>query len=597
MRIGILGAVALAAALLSLLILYTASSGRRAAESAARQSTSTAAVAPAAPVDSGSNPGASRVPTEVTPEPASELEAVTESLPVETERLPPLQPSEGDRHQGRPEPLEASRTTQPVEPLDERPEGERADPNRGESEHAEPEAEPQWRTLSGWVFNQSGEPVPDLQVVASARRLAPASREIALAGGGREQSTRTNGNGFFGFGQLLDGEYQVRTESTERYEAASAMLRAGVDSAVLVVTDKEGRQIWVHGLVDSARGGPLGGVRVLPIGQPQRAATSDEWGGYGLHLVVGAGRQEPTLRFLRTGYREKRVTLARAELAGVEQIELDASLEPIEEEELVTGIVLGMDGLPVALARVELTSPALARRYQALSDDAGQFHFPQVELAADYRLWVRPRGRYKDHVEEDLWVGPGGLDLTIVLEPLELASLRGQMVDPDGRAVSGFTLWLRSAFEGAEPFIPVTGDRQGRFLVEELPEGPLTLQTLAAPFFSFSGIELSADVSREVRLTLDTGTQTFDGFVEDTAGGPVAGASVALFWSLDAGGVRSRASRQTVTDAQGYFLFTQLGSGLHTASVSAAGFRGARVEHDVSANDSELVIRLQEISP
>ena len=76
----------------------------------------------------------------------------------------------------------------------------------------------------------------------------------------------------------------------------------------------------------------------------------------------------------------------------------------------------------------------------------------------------------------------------------------------------------------------------------------------------------------------------------------MTGADVSLLWSLDENGVRSRSTRHTVTDAGGYFLFTQLGSGQHVVNISAAGFGTARLDHDVSMNGETLVIRLEKIS-
>ena len=45
----------------------------------------------------------------------------------------------------------------------------------------------------------------------------------------------TDGGGRFAFEQLPDGEYELRTDRTELYEKAMAVVRAGLDSAVIVV--------------------------------------------------------------------------------------------------------------------------------------------------------------------------------------------------------------------------------------------------------------------------------------------------------------------------------------------------------------------------
>ena len=208
------------------------------------------------------------------------------------------------------------------------------------------------------------------------------------------------------------------------------------------------------------------------------------------------------------------------------------------------------------------------------------FSIPDVELSDDYRLWVRPPSGYKDYLEENLVV-TGWVDLDIVVDDVGSSSLQGQMVDPDGRPVTGFTLWLRTAAERTQRETPVTGDGIGRFVLEHLPSGSAVFQTSASPFLNISGVELAPGVANDVRLRLDTGSHRLGGFILDAGGGPVPGARVLLLWSVVENGVRSRSKRETFSDANGYFLFTLLGSGRHTLNVSADGFRGARLEPDV----------------
>jgi hypothetical protein len=228
----------------------------------------------------------------------------------------------------------------------------------------------------------------------------------------------------------------------------------------------------------------------------------------------------------------------------------------------------------------------------------GHFSFPSVEVGSDYRLWIRPKDRYKDYIDEDLVITSGKLDLVIVLEPLGLASLSGRMLDPDGGPLPGFSLWLRTTYATAQRFILVTGDQQGRFFVSELPEGDLMLQTRSSPLLTITGIALSAGATKNVRLTLDTGLYTLDGYVVNAQDDPVPGARISLLWSHENEGVRSRSTRETFTDVNGYFLFTQLGSGLHTLNISASGFRGARLEYQVGADDVEVLVKLiEELSP
>jgi hypothetical protein len=73
----------------------------------------------------------------------------------------------------------------------------------------------------------------------------------------------------------------------------------------------------------------------------------------------------------------------------------------------------------------------------------------------------------------------------------------------------------------------------------------------------------------------------------------VPGSKVSLTWFYQEGSIDSWSRRRTYTDGNGYFLFTQLGSGLHTLSVTAPGYRSAHQEVDVDSG--EILIQLQEV--
>lgn len=494
-------------------------------------------------------------------------------------------------------PRPVAATSEPVEPAEGRSPKTRLegasdasrDPSADDPE--EPPDEPRSRLrLGGWVLDREGNAVAGLPVEARTRRLFASLDAGSAAVPATELRAVTDVAGRFAFEQVPDGEYDVRTDETELYERVTAALRAGADSAVLVVETKSGRTLHVHGVVASTRGGPLKGVRVEVVGRPALAALSNESGGYGVRLPAGARDQDLALRFAREGYREQRVPIGAAEAAAGDVVR-DVSLEPAEARGPVNGVVTGSDGPPVARASVQLLSTRLARRYQALSDSEGRFAFAGVEESDDYRLWVRPAKGYRDHVREGVEIGPQGASLGVVVDALGTASLRGSMVDPEGRSVPGFTLWLSSAYGAARP-VAVTGDAQGRFEVGDLPEGAVTLETRAAPRLSVTGLQLAAGAAREVRIPLDIGPYRLEGSLLDERGTPVGGGRVSLLGLRADGGLSSRSFRETVSDARGHFAFTQLGSGTPTLSVTAAGFRGVRLQPAVGSMTTPLQIEL-----
>jgi protocatechuate 3,4-dioxygenase beta subunit len=465
-----------------------------------------------------------------------------------------------------------------------------------EESEEESEDEPQDFSISGWVFTQAGVPVPWIKLTARARQLFQADNDWESAGTAREQSTQTDSDGFFEFWQLVDGEYEVRTQATERYLSARAVLRAGTASATLTVKEEEEQEVYVHGIVESSQGKRLAGVRVLPIGQ-KLATTTDETGSYGLYLAVSGSRQSYPFRFMKQGYREQRPKLGKTDVGGVESVRLDVTMDPLETLATVTGTVTGPAGSPVVGASVQLFSTSLARSYRAGTKLDGDFIIPRVEISANYRLWVRPKDHYKDYIESGLEVPATGLDLAIVLEPQGLSSLRGQMVDLNGKPVPNFGMWLRCASAAVPPTLPVTGDGFGDFFVDELPAGEVSFQTKSIPYISVSGIELAPGAEEYVQLILDWGNHMLEGYVLNSKDAPVPGAEVSLLWQHDNKGIKSHSRRKTVADAGGYFLFSQLGQGLHTLNVTAPGFYSARREYEVKTPGVEITVQLAAVTP
>ena len=117
-------------------------------------------------------------------------------------------------------------------------------------------------SIAGWVLNEAGEPVPGIALVALARRLEQRPVQGAPAQRRHGHHTETDAAGFFRLLALADGEYDVRTVATKRYAVAHAVLRAGVQSAVLALKEGVEQEVYVYGIVESTAGKPLEGVRV-----------------------------------------------------------------------------------------------------------------------------------------------------------------------------------------------------------------------------------------------------------------------------------------------------------------------------------------------
>ena len=246
-------------------------------------------------------------------------------------------------------------------------------------------------------------------------------------------------------------------------------------------------------------------------------------------------------------------------------------LERIEGQADVRGSV-SADDAPVPRARVFLRSTDRNDYYDTSTDADGYFALPDVVIG-HYEITVVPQGSYQDYTESGLKVASSGLELSITLKPLQSGRLRGQMVDVQGRPVPNFNLWLTSLSAQGRGARPLNGDSEGYFEVEPLPTGELRLATHSAPRIRLTGVSVSADDDTPIRLTLDVGDHVLEGGVDDHFSNPVPGAQLSLAWSHTDNGVTSHALRNTTSDASGYFRFSQLGPGVHTVNVSAAGFQ------------------------
>lgn len=453
----------------------------------------------------------------------------------------------------------------------------------------EPDAEAQLQPISGWVLDRQGEPVAQIEVAASARRLAQDNRTSGSGGG--KAAVLTDETGYFAFSDLPEGEYLLETEATDAYDSARATVRTGVSSAVLRVTGDAGTLVTIEGTVTDEQGRPIGGARVAPTDEAQ-ATTTDGAGSYSLQLTVDDRSRTRGLRFTKQGYRGKTDTIQQAQLKEVDRYRLDSQLEAAGDGVAVRGTVLSKDLDPIGGAQVRLSSQQSG--YAATTAPDGSFALDDVATGGGYRLWVRPRADFQDYIEEDLEVGGNGPDLPVYLEPLGTASLSGRMVNTFGEPVPRHTLWMWNGGAGANRNLAVTSKGDGSFQVEDVPAGEVTFGSQGSPQFNLGGIRLESGESTRADLVLDWGREELAGVVVGAGGDPVAGAQVTLLWSDAAQEVTSQSKRRTVTDAGGYFIFTELGPGWHTVTVSASGYRAVRREEMPTVPGGEALIQLQE---
>lgn len=437
--------------------------------------------------------------------------------------------------------------------------------------------------IVGRLLDERGEPVAGVEISAVRHRFASTVSEESAATAPHTAISRSDGS--FAITVFAEGEYDVRTQATERHPPLETLLQAGGAQVDLIL--REG--LRVAGTVRSASGDPLLRVRVGPHDRRARPSYTDDAGSYELFLERDPDREAPRLVFFVSGYEEMQLPLPAPGPDGI--VRVDAELQALPEGALVSGVVETERGDPVSGASVVLSARP-GTPYQTVSHPDGSFSLPHVEIGPGYHLRVLPDGHYLDYSRTGIRVPENGLSLEVALEPLPTARLRGRMVDVEGNPVSGLRLWVVNGY-ATRSAIPVAGDDRGNFDLDAAPAGTVIFDTRSSPLLRVVGATLPAGGQADVELVLDWGEEAMTGLVLDDRGDPVAGAQVSLSWSHSGGGMQSTSQRSTRTDPGGAFRFTRLGPGEHRLDVRAGGFRAFQERYELGRYAAEVEVRLE----
>jgi protocatechuate 3,4-dioxygenase beta subunit len=458
-------------------------------------------------------------------------------------------------------------------------------------EDAAPELPPGDFRISGRVLTRDGAPVQGAKVTARASHLFEDGRRRAIPRGVRPLQATSGYDGAYAFDSLPNGEYQVVTEATKSHTRALIQVRAGVDFADLVVSGH--REITVQGRVTTTAGEPVARARLRASVADAKEVTSGKDGQYTFKAMLPDNFTVLPVRVAHVAYDDRDVKLELDMANASDLFRLDIVMQPKEDMGLarVSGTVKTPDREPVAEQRIGLSSAKLRQSYRTMTHADGSYTIYGVEPGDDYMLSVNASGPYRDYFQEDIEIPKSGRTLDIELEERPTGTLRGTMVNTFGSAVPNFSLVLRTK-ERSYYNQQLIGDTSGRFEIKNAPAGDLVLKTKSSPFYTIEGIRLEAGADEDVTVVLDNGYDEISGRVVDEDGLPIAGANVSLNWFHDENGIRTTARRSTATDIQGYFRFTQLGSGTHRLIVNAEGYLPAQRNHDVATQGSDLTVEL-----
>ncbi len=254
-------------------------------------------------------------------------------------------------------------------------------------------------------------------------------------------------------------------------------------------------------------------------------------------------------------------------------------------------------GENIAGETVVLYSGHLMVDYAMITGISGEFIFTDLKPSYDYALKVSPQGMFKRYTKFPLKLRSDREVFNILLESIPLGILTGRIADPYGRTVTGIELFIKS-LEIDSWSTKVITDTNGSFSVAELPKGRFQLSTRGQQSLTATGFRFDPATSEVVNLTIDVGPYHLSGHIYDESGHRIDGADVFLNWTLQENDIRIRSIRQVSADANGEFLFTELGPGDHELVVSAwrdntVGQiikRTTRQTVNVSVDPQELII-------
>jgi len=321
---------------------------------------------------------------------------------------------------------------------------------------------------------------------------------------------------------------------------------------------------------------------------------SDENGQYQI-IVELAKFENPSLHFLRSGYKGRKIAITAAQIKNGTPLRLDLNLSEAADTTSLDGWIGSDSGAGLAHRKIRITSRSEfgfgTNFYVVYSNDRGDFSFEGIKSDIPYKLEVYPTPGYPGFIINALEVTQFTPRLNIVLERLRLIDLRGRVINNEAAPVAGLTMNVEN-ISTSFPVQKISTDSSGFFQLDGFPSGQLRFSSLAPEHFIVSGITLSENDSRNLTLVVDRGSYYLSGWVSDQNGIPLINARVTLDTNFVDGEIQSYAYRSMYTDNTGTFNFSNLGNTSHLITVYAEGFNKKQVTHRFSSPTDDVQIRV-----
>lgn len=461
---------------------------------------------------------------------------------------------------------------------------------------------------AGRVVDGAGAPVAGATVSAE-----PRDRSGFLAwGSAPTERTVSGADGGFRLRELAAGSPVSLTADHEGYAPATldlAPLTAGTTRGDLEIVLDAG--ITAFGRVVDTDEEPVAGAEVELVPTPQgtdilawmraardgagNSATSDRDGRFEI-ADLAPGRVD--VHAAAAGFAP--LAVPGVELpAGQARVDLGTLL--LAAGLTLEGRVVDPDGKPLADAEVSssggfgLGLGTFSRHADAAPETTGpDGRFVLRDLARGERVDVEVKhAGYTDGGAQGVEL-PQEEPLTVVLQPA--STLSGVVLAAGGEPLQAQVMIVGEPQTG-QPFSRTvsraTSDEDGRFVLEDVAPGRLTLSATARGYQSYeqSGVVVEPGEDRDdLRVVMQPGA-VITGHVTDAGGAPLPGASVSLLDSGQRFGFGS--SQSATTDADGLYRMDGVAPGEH--SLAADHPQQVRAVRDltVTLGDNRLDFRLE----
>lgn len=446
-----------------------------------------------------------------------------------------------------------------------------------------------WHSVSGVVVDSLKNLLSDVEVSISSLNKVRGETLLFQASGVR--SVRSGEDGAFEFSGLPQGDFEIFANAGQGFAQKRENVMSPAGELEIVVY--RAKEIFVEGRAVDGQGRGISEVWVSVVNARERTKT-DEDGNFELSVLVELNFGKPlAILGRKQGYRAVEERLDFEKIQENDTLEVDLVLEGVSSLSTVEGRLEDREGNPVPGEAVYMRSAEMKLRYLARSGDEGEFVFEDIPSSSDYRLWINPSELYRDKVVHPFNVHPGKNSVELVLDVVEINSVKGVFLDANGDPVPSYTFRVRSVQARSQAFVGTT-DEEGQFLVEGVPSGNLLFHTISQPILRVRGAELNTDEPLEVEVVIGLGDETFTAVLVDNEGRPVSGAKLSATWIFRKEVLLSQMVFEGTADSDGQVVFEGLAHGSYEVRIRAPGFKTHEGEFKLSKGEAtELSFTLE----